>query len=78
MFALAERKSQRNGDFRHGLCDHAFLLSTFHPGHKPQARMLVGFCDYGMTNIEAKGIGVESIPPPLKFARVSIRETSTH
>ena len=40
--------------------------------------MLVGFCDYGMTNIEVKGISVESIPPPLKFARVSIRETSTH
>ena len=40
--------------------------------------MLVGFCDYGMTNIEAKEISVESIPPPWKFARVSIREASTH
>ena len=54
-------------------CKVHFISAT-----KRNPELLVGFCDYGMANIEGQGISVESIPPPLKFARVSIRETSTH
>jgi hypothetical protein len=42
-------------------CKVHFISAT-----KRNPELLVGFCDYGMANIEGQGISVESIPLPLK------------
>jgi len=43
-----------------------FCLVHFISATKRNPELLVGFCDYGMANIEGQGISVESIPLPLK------------